>query len=268
MDLVALANRQGPEAAAAAERWLQELHDGDDYARAARRHLDAEENLPLDPAGLEAVGRLVDQLPAAAGDALRWYRAQLMNEALRLTCQGLPADPAFPEALCRLCLAQDMADWLVQPDQAPVSDAGEDELLRWTERVCGLGPQKVLRGEAVVRGRLPLAFVAAQEDVMPFAAQGAIVRLRHFLGLADPRFPGEPHVLMEFRRADTGPAAVPTAFDAGDHLYFRPAPRGAGYGRTLDRGDPAEAGSRELVVHPFAARWVSRMVPLPGRGQP
>ncbi len=30
MDLVTLANRQGQEAAAAAEHWLRELHDGDE----------------------------------------------------------------------------------------------------------------------------------------------------------------------------------------------------------------------------------------------
>jgi hypothetical protein len=106
-----------------------------------------------------------------------------------------------------------------------------------------------------VRGKVPIAFWAVEEDINNKERQEGndcdLRRLCKLLGLT--LYNAKPAILLRINSGAAGPKAVPTAWDSIDNQYFLCQPPGARVGWTLDR-KTNKKGVREVVTMPIKVK--------------
>ncbi len=251
---------RGPASREAVTRWLGELAAEPEGSTAAD-HIQGESNLPLHPEGVNTVGRFVRAVEARPpGSAVSWYRGALNRTDLDLPLHGPPADTTLPDALCKVVDAWSVWKHYGSPRLRPNIPYGgvgspsyrprvEAWLRDW---VCAVTYLDVLDPASPVSGRPPSVFSTFVEDRdAKFPRSTRSNECRKVVGL-DPLPHPTAHALFTYSSIETGPARVPTAFDAGTHVHFRPPPAGAGCGETKNLATPDGGGGvREVCVRPF-----------------
>ncbi len=251
---------RGPAAQEAVARWLGELAAEPD-GPIVTGHIQAENNLPLHPEGTDAVGRFVRAVEARPpGGAVSWYRETLNRADLDLPVHGPPADAALPDVLCKVVEAWSVwkhyGSIRLKPN-IPYGGVGSPRYRAKVEAwlrdwVCAATYLDALDPAALVSGRPPSVFSTFVEDRdAKFPPGTRSNECRKVVGLDLLPHP-TGHALFRYSGTETGPARVPTAFDAGTHPHFRPPPAGAGCGETKNLGTrDGSGGVREVCVRPF-----------------
>lgn len=249
-----LVGRQGHDAAST---WLADLADRSAAPQGAtvRHHVAGEVHLPVTVEGREAVQRFASALlTRASTDPVDWYLGRLQDPSLDLAVHGPEADPRPPDTLCRLAAAETVWNRLASDEDKPTLLFDPATIERWLrDIVCSAAYLDALDPTKRVSGReAPSVFSTFEDDRNTrFPAGTPANRCRQAVGL-EPMSTPTAHVLLRYRGSATGPARLPTAFDAGTHPHFlSPAP-GAQCGMTKDLAiSTGDAGVREVVVRPF-----------------
>jgi hypothetical protein len=214
--------------------------------------------------------------PEPLAEAVDWLRDRLADPRLNL----LQAGPSVPQ--------QTVTDELVKVDRVAVlydkwnprspgslepkeesrlsiSDDADVEptsprselLVDWfMNDVRPTGPMCGVPADAVVRGRLPVAFAAPAEDLDRRPGRLTSTAAWQAVGM-DPERLG-PTCLLRFRQSEIGRGTVPTGIDAHGHNWYWPAPVGSPWGYTWSAppSRPRTRGTRECVVAEFSAHKV------------
>jgi hypothetical protein len=180
--------------------------------------------------------------------------ASAIEETGAMICAGPPARGTAGE-LRRLVAAlgvhSRLANAASRPTLPPVTDPSHHRVLRnWSLLLTtNAGYRTQLNQDAEIRGQIPNAFWAFDEDLRSIPADAD--RVRTFLGLP-PRLTHSTDIVFGVKTADAGSLSVPTGWDAFDNPRFVQQPTGTGYppyGYTRDLAVGA-FGAREVVTHP------------------